>query len=99
MSMQTMNKQGIDFAKVEMVRRHMGLTVTNMAKLLGITRVTYYSWVRGASMRSTSVPKVKSCIKQLAGLIQDGSWPPPEIITMTAEQRITRLLELLGQEQ
>ena len=59
LTMPDLPAHGIDFAKVEMLRRHMLLSVSDMAKVFGISRVTYYSWVRGGNIRITNVPKVK----------------------------------------
>jgi DNA-binding XRE family transcriptional regulator len=94
-----MNKQGVDFAKVEMLRRHLLLNTSDMAKVLGVSRVTYYSWVRGASMRSTNVPKVKAVLKRLLAVVTETEWPNNDVLVMKPTQRAERLLELLGQEQ
>lgn len=95
----TNNKQGIDFAKVEVLRRHMLMNTGDMAKLLGVSRVTYYSWIRGASLRSTNVPRVKLVLKKLLAILTEQGWPTAEVLAMTPKQRVQRLLELLGQEQ
>jgi DNA-binding XRE family transcriptional regulator len=93
------NKQGIDFAKVEMLRRNLLLSTTDMAKLFGVSRVTYYSWLRGASMRSTCVPKVKTALKQLLAVVEEHKWPTDDVIVMGPRERTKRFLDLLGQEQ
>lgn len=92
------NSQGIDFAKVEMLRRHMLLTVADMAKVMGVSRVTYYAWVKGKPVRSTNVPKVKRKLKKLLTILREG-WPSGDVIALPAQQRLALLLELLGQEQ
>lgn len=89
---------GIDFAKVEMLRKHMLLSVADMAKVMAVSRVTYYSWVKGGAVRSTNVPKIKRKLKKLLTLLKEG-WPTPDVIAMSPEQRLHHLLELLGQEQ
>lgn len=35
----------LDFDKIEALRYQMGLTSTGMARALGVSRMTYYSWV------------------------------------------------------
>ncbi len=93
------HNQPVDFAKVEVLRRHMLLSTSDMAKVLGISRMTYYLWVRGKPMRSTNVPKVKLMLKKLLAILTDHGWPTAEVLEMEQPQRAQRLLELLGQEQ
>lgn len=88
----------IDFAKVEMLRRHMLLSVADMAKIMGVSRVTYYSWIKGKPLRSTNVPKVKSKLKKLLAILKEG-WPSSEVIARSPPERLALILELLGQEQ
>ena len=40
------------FSKIESLRRHMLMTKSQMARLLGVSRVTYYNWEKsgGPSM-------------------------------------------------
>ena len=42
----------LNFKKVEALRKHMLLTTSNMAELLGISRMTYYGWVKGKPVRA-----------------------------------------------
>jgi DNA-binding XRE family transcriptional regulator len=93
------HNQQVDFNKVEVLRRHMLLTTSDMAKVLGVSRMTYYLWVRGKPMRSTSVPKVKLILKKLLNILTETGWPTAEVLEMDQKQRVQRLLELLGQEQ
>ena len=90
---------GIDFAKVETLRRHMLLSVVDMAKVLGVSRITYYNWVKGGVIRPANLKKLKGSLKQLLALVTQNKWPTPEVLAMDQPQRLQHLLELLGQEQ
>jgi DNA-binding XRE family transcriptional regulator len=89
----------VDFTKVEVLRRHMLLSVTDMAKVLGVSRVTYYSWVRGKQPRMTNMARVKLKLKQMLSLLTEQGWPTPDVLEMEQQERVQRLIELLGQEQ
>jgi DNA-binding transcriptional regulator YiaG len=89
-------KQPLDFAKVEALRKHMLLTTVDMAALLGVSRMTYYGWVRGKPLRKTSDQKVRQMLKSLLAVMTDHGWPTPEVIAMEQPQRKQRLDEILG---
>jgi DNA-binding XRE family transcriptional regulator len=97
--MQTMPKQNLDFAKVEALRKHMLLTTQDMSSLLGVSRMTYYGWVRGKPVRNTNIEYVKGMLKKLLAIMTDYQWPQPEVIVMEQKQRKQRLVELLEQYQ
>lgn len=89
----------VDFAKVEVLRRHMLLTTSDMAKVLGVSRVTYYSWVRGKQPRMSNLARVKSRIRKMLALLTGQNWPTPDVLELSQPDRVQRLIELLGQEQ
>jgi DNA-binding XRE family transcriptional regulator len=89
----------VDFAKVEVLRRHMLLSVSDMAKVLGVSRVTYYSWIRGKQPRLTNMARVKLKLKQMLAVLTEQGWPTPDVLEMEQHDRVQRLIELLGQEQ
>jgi len=95
--MTMMQPKPIDFSKVEALRKHMLLTVTDMAELLGVTRMTYYGWVKGKPIRKSNDKAVRAMLKQLLAIVTDYGWPMPEVTTMSQKQRKQRLLELLKQ--
>lgn len=92
-------KSGIDFSKVEVLRRHMWLSVSDMAAVLGVSRITYYTWVRGGSLRATRVPKVKARLKKLLAVAQEKNWPDEKVRVMTSRDRLRHLLDLIEQEK
>lgn len=85
----------IDFTKVEALRKHMLLTTDNMASLFGVSRMTYYGWVKGKPLRKSSDTAVRARLKQLLSVMVEDKWPPPDVIAMEQPQRKERLDELL----
>jgi DNA-binding XRE family transcriptional regulator len=91
----TPNPTPLDFAKVEALRKHMLLTINDMASLLGVTRMTYYGWVRGKPLRKSSESVVRVVLKQLLSVMVDDKWPTPEVIAMESKQRKQHLDEIM----
>ena len=84
----------LDFKKVEALRKHMLLTTSNMSELLGVSRMTYYGWVKGKQIRKNNDKKVRSTLKELLDVMTDG-WPAPDVIAMEQKYRFQRLLEVI----
>ena len=85
----------LDFTKVEALRKHMLLTTDNMASLFGVSRMTYYGWVRGKVLRKSNETTVKATLKKLLNIMVEDKWPSPDVIAMEQPQRKERLDELL----
>ena len=90
-----MSNQPLDFTKVESLRRHMLLTTGDMSELLGVTRMTYYGWLKGKPLRAKNELKDRTRLRQLLSKMATHSWPMPEVIASNQKQRKARLLELL----
>lgn len=90
-----MPKPPLDFGKVEALRKHMLLTTADMAEILGVTRMTYYGWLRGKPVRATNDAKVRAALRKLLAVMSEYGWPTPEIIAADRKQRRERLHELL----
>lgn len=90
-----MTKIPLDFEKVESLREHMSLTMDHMAKLLGVSRVTYHGWVNGKPIRAKNEDKAKAMLRQLITLVKQGHWPPDGAKVMPSKQRFQTLLEIL----
>jgi len=90
---------GLDFGKVEALRKHVMLTTTDMAKLLGVSRMTYYGWVKGKPMRKSNDAVVRSMLRRLLLLVTEHGWPSPEVIAMDSKQRAQHLNQVLGLEK
>jgi len=93
------NPQPLDFARVEALRRHMLLTTNDMASILGVSRVTYYNWVKGKPLRKTNDEQVRKTLRKLLSIIRDHGWPAPEVLGMEQPQRKERLEELLQETE
>lgn len=91
-----MTPKPIDFAKVEALRKHMLLTTSDMSGLLGVSRMTYYGWVRGKSLRKSNDETVRTMLRRLLAIMTDHAWPMPEVIASTQSQRLERLKQLLN---
>ena len=92
--MQMMRKP-IDFKKVEALRKHMLLTIKDMSYLLNVTRMTYYSWIKGGPLRKSNDKKVRAMLKQLLNVMTVHEWPTPNIIALEPKERQAKLLELI----
>ena len=91
-----MTPKPLDFKKVEALRKHMLLTTSDMAGLLGVSRMTYYSWVKGTLPRKANDETVRAMLKRLLGAMTDHNWPTPDVIASDQPQRVARLLEILS---
>lgn len=93
-----MAKLALDFKKVEALRKHMLLTTSNMAELLGVSRMTYYGWVKGKPVRKKNDERVRDMLRKLLVTMENG-WPMPEIIAIEQKFRFKRLLEVLEEKE
>jgi DNA-binding XRE family transcriptional regulator len=85
----------IDFAKVESLRRHMLLRNKDMAELMGVTRMTYYGWLKGKPLRNKNDAKVRSTLRLMLVLLTEHGWPEPQVIAMSPDDRYAELLRLI----
>lgn len=88
-------KQPLDFAKVESLRRHMLLTTTDMSKLFGVSRMTYYGWVRGQALRPSNDQTVRNMLRRLLTVMNTHHWPTPDVIAATQRGRFEKLNAVL----
>lgn len=92
-------KPPLDFAKVEALRKHMLLTTSDMAELLGASRMTYYGWVKGKAIRKSNDESVRTMLRRLLDVMTHHSWPTPEVIASDQKQRKERLVAILNSDQ
>lgn len=85
----------LNFDNVEALRKHMLLTVTQMAKILTTSRVTYSGWVKGKPIRKGNDTKVRLILRKMMEVMTKQEWPSPDIIAMTSAQRFDSLVELM----
>jgi DNA-binding transcriptional regulator YiaG len=91
-----MTPKPLDFSKVEALRKHMLLTTSDMSELLGVSRMTYYGWVRGKPLRRANDESVRAMLKRLLAVMTEHGWPMPEVIAAAQKQRKERLLGILN---
>ena len=89
-------KPPLDFTKVEALRKHMLLTTTDMSELLGVSRMTYYGWVKGKPLRPSNDGSVRVMLKRLLAVMTEHGWPMPEVIASDQKQRKERLVGILN---
>ncbi len=92
------SKPPLDFARVEALRRHMLLTTADMSELLGVSRMTYYGWVKGKPLRKSNDESVRKILKRLLSVMTDHNWPLPEVIAASQKERKARLVEILNRD-
>ena len=92
------NKPPIDFTRVEALRRHMLLTISDMSELLGVSRMTYHGWVKGKAIRKSNDEIVRKMLRRLLAVMTDHEWPTPEVIASNQKQRKERLVEILNRD-
>ncbi len=85
----------LDFSKVESLRKHMMLTITDMASVVGVSRMTYHSWKKGATIRRHNDNKLRDTLRKLLLVMQDKGWPSPDVIVLEPKDRKKRLLKHL----
>jgi transcriptional regulator with XRE-family HTH domain len=85
----------ISFEKIDSLRKHMLLTRTQMAQLLGVSRVTYYNWKALGSVTPRNVVYVRKVLKEVLRIMVDHEWPSPNVVAMQSDDRYAELLKLI----
>jgi DNA-binding transcriptional regulator YiaG len=93
--MKTTEATPLKFAKIDALRVHMLLSVTDMARLLGVSRVTYYNWKSVGHLPERSSTYTKKVLKELLRVMVEHEWPSPRVIAMTPEERLEELQKLI----
>lgn len=85
----------LNFEKIEVLRRHLMLTTTEMAEVFGVSRITYYNWVHGTPLRTKNLTHAKKVIRKLVTIVKQYNWPTEEVRQLDQKQRLQRLLALM----
>ncbi len=88
--------KAIDFQKIEALRKHMLLTVDNMVKVYGTSRVSYYNWLKGKHMRATTASHIRKVTKQLAICVAQHNWPNEMVFVANQAERLELLQNLIA---
>ncbi len=89
----------LNFDQVEALRTHMLLNTAHMAKVLGVSRVTYSGWTKGKAIRKGNEEKVRAALRKMFAVMTEQKWPSPEVIAMPSAQRLNTLLELMNEAE
>lgn len=90
-----MTQTNLDFSKVEVLRKHLLLSMDDMAQLFGVTRLSYSKWVNGAKPRGANADTVRNIIRKLLVVMKEHQWPNP-VRNLERAERLQRLLDLLA---
>lgn len=85
----------IPFERIDSLRRHMMLTKGQMARLLGVSRVTYYNWQAAGHPAPRNMGYTRKVLKELLRIMVDHEWPSPRVVAMDSEERLVELQKLV----
>jgi len=88
-------QKGVTFDKIDSLRRHMLLTHTQMARLLGVSRVTYYNWRKVGRPAERNMAKTRAILKDMLRVIVENEWPTPAVVAMDQDDRLLELQKLV----
>jgi len=90
-----MTTLNVDFSKVELLRSRLGITASDMAAACQVSRMTYYLWVRGRTLRSAKANRARKVIRVLLDLSKNELWAK-EVNALSPDERRSRFLALVG---
>ena len=85
----------VNFDELELLRKRMLLSVTDLASILGASRMSYYTWLEDGIMRKSNIKKVNSKIDKLENIVSKYNWPN-EVLELNPKDRKEKLIELLN---
>ena len=91
-----MTDVAIDFDKVETLRKHLLLSKTHMAEVLGVTRVSYHQWLLNTRPTRKSIDKLKVSLQKIIEVMTAENWPDTEVLGMSSARRKEHLLALMS---
>lgn len=83
------------FSKIESLRRHMLMTKSQMARLLGVSRVTYYNWEKSGGPSMRNLGHTKAMLKEMLRIMTEYDWPMPSVVAMDQDDRLIELQKLI----
>jgi hypothetical protein len=66
-----------------------------MSEIIGVSRMTYYSWVKGKPIREKNFKKVQAALRKLLDIMTKHDWPKPSIIALDQSHRFEILKDIL----
>ncbi len=80
---------------MEEQRDKLKLRAEDMAKVLGVSRITYYKWRKSGIVRLTTLAGVEATLRKITRIMRDHNWPTGPEMSIAPEQRTERLILLL----
>jgi DNA-binding XRE family transcriptional regulator len=93
--MTTTEEKPLAFGRIDALRRHMLLTKTQMARLLGVSRVTYHAWEKAGGPSRRSIMYARAVLKELLRVMVEHEWPTQTVVAMDQEDRLIELQKLI----
>lgn len=93
-----MTNKPLDFNQIDTIRRRMLLTIHDISGLFGVTRATYYGWLKGKPLRKRNDEAVRIMLRRLLTVVSHHKWPSPEVRAADQKQRRDMLIALLDQQ-
>lgn len=87
--------RAIDFEQIDALRKHMLLTVSSMADLLGASRVSYYNWLKGGGVRDSKVKSIRKTVRLLVTAVTQHDWPNGTVFVADQQSRLQMIKELI----
>lgn len=88
----------LDFTQIDLIRKRMLLTVNDIAFLFGVTRPTYYGWLKGTPIRKSNDEVVRVMLRKLLSVVSTHKWPTQEALAADQKRRREILITLLNQQ-
>lgn len=87
----------LNFADIDRFREYkLKINASQMALLLGVSRMTYWRWVEGKAIPSSAhSAKSREVLVALVRIIRERGWPTPDVSKLSYAQRFEKLLEEL----
>jgi ACT domain-containing protein len=91
----TSEERTISFARIDALRKHMLLSKTQMVRLLGVSRVTYYNWRDMGHLPTRGSGYTKKVLREMLRVMVEHEWPTPTVVAMTPDERLEELQRLI----
>lgn len=88
--------RAIDMDKIEALRKYMLLTIDSLVKLYGVSRVSYYNWLRGKTIRAATASRVRRVTRHLATCVAQHGWPNEMAFVASQSERLKMLEDLIA---
>ena len=87
----------LNFEQIEALRKKMLLTQEQMARLFGVSRITYYNWRTQIVVvpRQYHMRKVREAVRKLLDIMADYQWPAPDVRELPSDVRFKHLQQLV----